>query len=124
MSPELHTIADDEAVVFDGDVARRYEGLQPGTEQRAGPLTVRTLHRPPGARLATIATVNDAHLGETFCGVIAGLDLGPVLSVDPGQPPYPLLMNQAAVAEIEALSPDAVVVKGDLTSAGSLDQYE
>jgi predicted phosphodiesterase len=124
MPPELATIADDEAVVFDGDAAQRYEGLQPGTEQRAGPLTVRTLDRPPGAHLATIATVNDVHLGETFCGVIAGLDLGPVLSVDPGQPPYPLVMNQAAVAEIEALCPDAVVVKGDVTSAGSLDQYE
>jgi Icc protein len=124
MSPELATIADDEAVVFEGEVAHRYQGLQPGTEQGAGPYTVRTLRRPPGARLATVATVNDVHIGETACGVIAGLDLGPVLGAEPGQQPYPLLMNHAAVAEIHTLSPDAVVVKGDLTSTGAIDQYD
>jgi hypothetical protein len=121
---ELATVADDEAVVFDGPIAYRYEGLQPGSEQQAGPLAVRTLPRPPGERLATVATVNDLHLGETACGVIAGLDLGPVLSVDPGQPPYPFVMNQAAVAEIGCLAPDAVIAKGDLTSAGTVEEYE
>jgi predicted phosphodiesterase len=124
MPAELATIADDEAVVFEGQVVHRYEGLQPGTEQRAGALTVRTLRRPPGERLATIATVNDVHFGETVCGVIAGVDLGPVLRVGPGEQPYPLLMNQAAVEEINSCSPDAVVAKGDLTATGSAEQYE
>jgi predicted phosphodiesterase len=121
---ELATIADDEAVVFEGPVAHRYQGLQPGSEQRAGPLTVRTLRRPPGERLATVATVNDVHFGETDCGVIPGLDLGPILSVEPGEQPYPLVMNQAAVAEIAAVVPDAVVAKGDLTAEGTLEEYE
>jgi predicted phosphodiesterase len=120
----LATIADDEAVVFEGLVAHRYQGLQPGSEQRAGPLTVRTLRRPPGERLATVATVNDVHFGETVCGLISGLDLGPTLSVEPGEQPYPLVMNQAAVAEIAALVPDAVVAKGDLTAEGTLAEYE
>ncbi len=124
MPGELATVADDEAVVFEGRVAIRYEGLQPGTEQRAGPHTVRTLRRPPGERLATVATVNDLHLGETACGVISGLDLGPVLHAESGRPPYPLVMNQAAVAEIKVISPDAVVAKGDLTSSGTLEQFE
>ena len=124
MSFELATLGDDEAVVFDGPIAHRYEGLQPGTEQQAGALTVRTLRRPPGARLATVATVNDMHFGEAVCGVIAGLDLGPVLSVDPGQPPYPLVMNEAAIAEIQTLAPDAVVAKGDLTASGSVEEYQ
>ena len=100
------------------------EGLQPGTEQRAGPLTVRTLRRPPGERLATVATVNDLHFGETACGVIAGLDLGPVLHAESGRAAVPAVMNQAAVAEIDAIAPDAVVAKGDLTSSGTAEQYE
>ena len=58
------------------------------------------------------------------CGVIAGLDLGPVLHAESGRPPYPLVMNQAAVAEIKVISPDAVVAKGDLTSSGTLEQFE
>ncbi len=89
------------------------------------PLTVRTLARPPGARLATVATVNDVHFGETRCGYIAGLDLGPVLAVGSDEVPYPLVMNTAAIEEIMTLAPDAgaVVVKGDLTAAGTPQEY-
>jgi predicted phosphodiesterase len=123
MPVELATIADDEAVLFEGGTARRYAGLQPGTEQRAGPHAVRTLRRPPGERLATVATVNDVHLGETVCGLIAGVDLGPVLRAEPGEQPYPVLMNQAAVSEIDTIAPDVVVAKGDLTASGTAEQY-
>ena len=59
------------------------------TEQPAGAVTVRTLRRPPGDRLATVATVNDLHFGETRCGVIAGVDLGPVLHAEPGAAALP-----------------------------------
>ncbi len=124
MPVEVATIADDEAVLFEGGTAHCYAGLQPGTEQSAGPHTVRTLRRPPGERLATVATVNDVHLGETVCGLIDGLDLGPVLRVEPGQQPYPLVMSRAAVAEIDSLAPDAVVAKGDLTASGTAEQYD
>lgn len=124
MSAELATLADDEAVMFEGPVAHRYTDLQPGTEQGAGPHTVRTLPRPPGERLSTVATVNDVHFGETVCGHMAGLDIGPVLSVGPDEEPYPLVMNRAAVAEIVALAPDAVVAKGDLTASGLVEEYE
>jgi 3',5'-cyclic AMP phosphodiesterase CpdA len=76
-----------------------------------------------GALLATIATVNDLHFGETVCGLLDGLDLGPTLQSEPGDEPYPTVMNRAAVAEIAALAPDVVVAKGDLTSNGSAEQY-
>jgi Icc protein len=122
--PELATIADDEAVLFYGTVAHRYQGLRPGVEHVVDGLTVRTLPRPPGERLATVATVNDVHFGETTCGHLVGVDLGPVLQVGPGEDPYPLVMNSAAVAEISALDPDAVVAKGDLTSVGTAEEYE
>jgi 3',5'-cyclic AMP phosphodiesterase CpdA len=76
-----------------------------------------------GDLLATIATVNDLHFGETVCGLLDGLDLGPTLRSEPGEEPYPAVMNRAAVAEIAALAPDVVVAKGDLTSNGSADEY-
>ena len=43
------------------------EGLATPTEQL--PASLRTLDRPSGASIATIATVNDVHFGETVCGI-------------------------------------------------------
>lgn len=91
------------------------------------PARVTTLERPPGRLAATIATVNDVHFGEIECGRIDDVDpaeVGPVLRSEPGEPPYPQTMNRAAIAEIGALGPDAVVVKGDLTNLGTEDEYE
>jgi predicted phosphodiesterase len=132
---EITTVADDEIVVHvppapavdDGHagvvrVVRR-TGLEPDRDHTVEGLTVRTLPRPPGERLATVATVNDVHFGEVECGVIEGLELGPVMRVGPGEPPYPETMNRAAVAEIAALGPDAVVAKGDLTTHGIEDEF-
>ena len=72
-----------------------------------------------------MATVNDVHFGETVCGLIEGQpEIGPVLTVEPGEPPYPETMNRAAVAEIQQLEPDALVVKGDLTGNGTPAEYD
>lgn len=125
---ELTTVADDEVVAFRGPEVRRWDGLRPGTDHSLDGLTVRTLDRPPGELLATVATANDVHFGETVCGVVEGTDVGPVFRSEPGETPYPELMNAAAVAEMVALGdgagPDAVVVKGDLTAAGDRPEYE
>ena len=99
---ELTTVSDDEVVAFAGTAVHRWDGLAPGTEHHLGGLTARTLDRPPGERLATVATMNDVHFGETACGVVEGTDIGPVLRSEPGEEPYPQLMNEAAVAEYEA----------------------
>ena len=124
MSIELTTVADDEAVFFDGDDWTRIEGLDPDTEYTVMDETFRTLPRPGGERLATVATVNDVHFGELECGVLEGLDVGPILRAEPGDPPYADLMNGAAIAEISATGVDAVVAKGDLTTHGSIEEYE
>jgi Icc protein len=129
---ELSSVSDDDVVVHlygdgrpEGEVeVVRLEGLEPGRDYQVAGLSVRTLNRPPGERLATFATVNDVHFGETECGVLEGLDASPVLSSAPGEPPYPRTMNLAAIAEISALGPDAVVVKGDLTDKGTKEEYE
>jgi len=116
----------------------RFTGLAPDTELPVHvqghdggdphlPPVVRTLARPPGARLATLATANDVHFGETTCGSLHNVPdeaLGPVLRSLPGEQPYPQTMNRAAVAEIIGFDPDVVIVKGDLGSVGTPDEYE
>jgi predicted phosphodiesterase len=115
----------------------RVTGLEPDTEYALSvegvehdtwlPTHVHTLPQPPGALVATFATVNDVHFGETHCGLTgdpATDAIGPVLSAHPGDPAYPDLMGKAAVAEIIDLDPEAVIVKGDLTDRGTRKQYD
>jgi Icc protein len=120
---ELTTVSDDGAVAFDGALVHRYEGLAPGTAHHYDGLDFDTLARPAGALLCTVATTNDVHFGEIECGVVEGLELGQVFRVDDGAEPYPEVMNRGAVAEIAAIEPAAVVVKGDLTSHGTEEEY-
>jgi predicted phosphodiesterase len=123
--PEVTTVGDDFAVVFWGGEWKRYPDLEPDTEYTFDGATFRTLARPPGERLATVATVNDVHFGETICGYESNMpEAGPTFSSLPGEPPYPETMNAAAVEEIAALDPDAVIVKGDLTNDGLDDEYQ
>ena len=114
----------------------RFDGLQPGTEYSVFvdgaapseflPASLQTLEVPAGRPLATIATVNDVHFGEFECGKLDGVmeeELGPVLRSLPGEAPYPETMNRSAIAEIESLDPDVVLVKGDLTNLGTEAEY-
>jgi Icc protein len=116
---ELTTVTDTEAVLHDGQRVVRVDGLKPDREHTVEGITFRTLPRPLGQRLATVATVSDLHLGETECGRYDGVDLGPPLRAEPGEPPYPETMARAAAAEVAAYGPDVVVAKGDLTSGGA-----
>jgi predicted phosphodiesterase len=119
----------------------RIDGLEPGVEYGVTvdgavvgpsdepylPPTVSTLEAPAGALLATVATVNDVHFGEVECGKLEmnGHEIpGEVFTSAPGEDPYPEVMNRGAIDEIEALDPDAVVVKGDLTCFGTEAEYE
>jgi 3',5'-cyclic-AMP phosphodiesterase len=113
----------------------RATGLEPATEYPLAvdgaeatqllPATVTTLAEPAGPRLATFATVNDVHFGEKECGKLGTPEeLGPVFTTEPGETPYWEVMNAGAVAEIDSLDPDAVVVKGDLTNTGAEWEYE
>ena len=124
MNMELTTVSDDEAVFYAGTDVRRHEGLEPDTEYELEGERFRTLPRPGGERLAIFATVNDVHFGETECGVIEGLEMGPILRAEPGEPPYPEMMNKGAIAEIQAIEPDAVVAKGDLTTHGTIEEFQ
>lgn len=115
-------MADDLAVVHDGLDVRRYEGLEPDTLYEHDGFVYRTLP-DLGALVTRFGTVNDVHFGELECGVIEGLEMGPVLSVPDGAEPYPELMNRCAIAEMQDAGLSAVVVKGDLTAFGTDDEY-
>jgi len=125
-SPELTTVGPDLVVVHEGTTVRRYEGLAPDTVHDLDGIEVRTLPHPGGALLARFATVNDVHFGEERCGVVEGHEdtIGPILEAEPGEPPYPLMMNGAAIEEIQALGVDAVFAKGDLTTNGTDEEYQ
>lgn len=122
---ELTTVADDEAVVHDGLEVRRYPDLEPDTAYELDGFHFRTMARPPGELLCRFATVNDVHFGEVEAGLIEGMELGPTFSSEPGHDPYPEVMNRGAITEMQALDDlAAVVVKGDLTSKGTVEEYD
>ncbi|HWS44894.1 MAG TPA: metallophosphoesterase family protein [Acidimicrobiia bacterium] len=132
---EVETMVGDIAVTTSGRYhAARVTGLDPDTtyplsvEGAASspllPPTATTLPDPPGRRLATVATVNDVHFGETECGLLGTPEeLGPIFRAADGEEPYPEVMNRGAIRAIEQLDADAVIVKGDLTDRGSEDEY-
>jgi hypothetical protein len=119
---ELTTVADDEAVAFTGGRARQFDDLEPDTYYEFADIGFRTLPRP-GGLLCRFGTVNDIHYGETVCGLMEGVDLGPVFRSADGEDPYPEMMNRGAVAEMAAIEPAAVLVKGDLTAGGTMEEY-
>ena len=119
---DITTVADDLIVAHDGQRVIRHDGLSPATEYEIEGRTVTTLRPPPGELLCRVATVNDVHFGEVECGRIDNHRDGPIQRALPGEPPYPETMNRGAIAEITALDPMAVLVKGDLTADGQPDE--
>src|SRR5215470_7484626 len=125
----------------------RIEGLAPETEHRieievAGAPAVeptkyfsgraRTLPAPRGRRVARFASLNDLHFGEPRFG---GVPLGegefgdaneahPVARETDGDVPYWQVMNEDAVADINALGVDAAIIKGDIADMGRAHQFE
>jgi predicted phosphodiesterase len=120
---ELTTVADDLAVWHDGTTVHRYDGLTPDTDHVLDGRAVRTLPRPAGALLCRVATVNDVHFGEVEAGRLDDLTDGPIRRAPPGAPPYPETMSRAAVEEIAAIDPAAVIVKGDLSGDGAAEEW-
>ena len=123
MIVEVSSVADDVVVLHADGATHRFDGLTPDTAYSFLGAEVRTLPRPPGQLLCTFATVNDVHFGEVECGRIDDHPMGPILRRADGDDPYPLVMNQGAATEIAAIAPDAVLVKGDLTSDGTPEEF-
>ncbi len=120
---ELTTVSEHHAVGFDGIRRRVYDDLRPDHPYEFDELAFRTLPAP-GELLCRFAAVNDVHFGETECGVLEGYDRGPIFTSASGEPPYYETMNRAAIGEMQQIDPAAVVVKGDLTSRGTCEEYQ
>jgi len=107
-------------------------GLEPGTTYRyrlesggrSAPRTDRapgaftTLVPPPGEPLFSFATLNDSHFGEEKAGLICflGACFNPGFVSPWPDHPYWDFMNRSAVDAINALGPDFVIHKGDVSS--------
>lgn len=117
-SAELTTVANDEVVIHTGTTFRRVDGLRPDSEVSIDGFDIRTLPER-GELLTTFATANDVHIGE-----IPADDVPPELMPDPADGSYSEFMSIGAVAAMREIDPALVVVKGDLTSWGSTEQYE
>ena len=123
MPLELTSVSDDEVVFHEDGQVHHFDGLTPGTEHTLMGIDVQTLPRPGGELLCRFATVNDVHFGEEVCGIDETFGSEPVFRSEPGEPPYPEMMNSSAIAEIGAIDPAAVIVKGDLTADGHDEEY-
>lgn len=123
MPVEITTVADDLIVAHDGTRVERLVGLSPDTEYAVAGRTVWTLPRPDGVLLCRIGTVNDVHFGEVEAGRVDDHPGGPVRRADPGATPYPEVMNRAAVAEMSGADLTAVIVKGDVSTDGTDEEF-
>src|SRR5690606_40144881 len=103
----------------------------PPPPDRYWPERVRTLPAPRARCTATFATLNDLHFGEPKFGgrLTADHEYGeeepgfPLIRADDTEVPYWQLMNEDAIAEINAAGVDAAFVKGDIADVGLPEQF-
>lgn len=91
-----------------------------GTSLPDGPIDVplRTLDALPGAELCRIATISDLHLGTTAFG-----HRGTIRERPRPEVPHPIRCAEAAIDEAVAWGAQRLVVKGDITDHGQVDQW-
>jgi Icc protein len=107
-------------------------GAEPAARDRYFPETVRTLPRPEAAPVASFATLNDLHFGESRMGGVLTADFEygdeapgfPVIRDTDTDVPYWRFMNEDAIDEINGLGVAAVIIKGDIADRGRPEQFE
>jgi 3',5'-cyclic-AMP phosphodiesterase len=106
-------------------------GVEAPAPDRYWPERVRTLPAPRARRTASFATLNDLHFGEPRFGgrLTADHEYGdaepgfPLIRADDTEVPYWRIMNEDAIAEINAAGVDAAFVKGDIADVGLPEQF-
>jgi predicted phosphodiesterase len=109
----------------------RVAGAESPAPSRYFPGSARTLPAPRGKLVARFASLNDLHFGEARFGgtLLEDGDYGdeaegfPAVRETDGEVPYWQLMNEDAVADINAAGVDAVVIKGDIADRGLREQF-
>ncbi len=120
---EVTSVSESDVVVHTGTQVRVFDGLAPDTAFDIDGIKTTTLPAD-GELLCTFTTVNDVHFGEMQAGVVDGVEDWKPITSDPDEEPYPEFMNAGAIAEMQALEPSLVVVKGDLTSNGTQAEFD
>lgn len=101
-------------------------GLFVGDSTRFSPGNFTTIVPPSGRFLFTFATLNDMHVGEKTAGliVIGGIVLTPGFEWPDESNPYWKFSNEAAVEAINKLGVDFTVVKGDISSDYTEEEFQ
>lgn len=81
-------------------------------------LPVQTAARLPGEELSRFATISDLHLGERGFG-----HFGTIHEDPHPDGPHALRCARTAIAELTAWGAERVVVKGDVTNSGAIEQW-
>lgn len=108
------------AIVVDGLAAATDVELtvqRPG--RRSATLALRTLDSPPGEELARVSTISDLHVGERGFGYFKTIRE----RLEPDVPTYSERATEAAFAEAAAWRAQLMVVKGDITNRGEIDEW-
>ncbi len=110
------------AVVRHLEPGRRHvlevEGAALGPRRRPLRLEVATLVPPPGAELCRVATISDLHLGTRVFG-----HRGTIRERPEPEVPHPTRCASAAIGEATAWGARRLVVKGDITNYGKVDEW-
>ena len=100
------------------DTALRITARRPGRDGSVGEVRARTLPSPPGAELSRVATVGDLHLGTEVFG-----HQGTIRELPRPAVAHPVRCAEAALDEAAAWGAERVVVKGDVTDHGQVEQW-
>lgn len=130
----VHVVPNPTAGGDTGVIVHRFDGLAPDSDTSievpdptdpgvTHERSIHTLARPSGPLRCVLTTVNDVHFGELQAGQIDDHEEGPIRRSAPGAEPYPEVMNRAAVSEMVAIDPSAVIVKGDLSLDGAPEEF-
>ena len=107
--------------------AHTFTGLAPATTYDIAldgrrVATARTLPRPAGRRLGTVATISDLHVGEIGTGHLPRVSSQHARSAWPSA--HPVWCLEAAVEALNDWHPDLVVAKGDLSHGNLPEEYD
>ncbi|WP_222720240.1 purple acid phosphatase family protein [Actinomadura sp. HBU206391] len=81
-----------------------------------GPFSFTTPQPPPGRFLFSVVLCNDLHMGETQAGLVGGQPQYIGISQVPGLPPYPEVMLESLVEDVERLKPTYLLAAGDISA--------
>lgn len=136
---ESDAIAGTRVVRIEGlEPSRRYrleiqcDGASAPEPGRYLPEAVTTLPGTDASQVASFATLNDVHFGEKKIGGVLTEEHEygdaapnfPVIRATDTEIPYPIFMNTDAVADINQLGVDRVIIKGDIADRGLASQFE